>query len=87
MGKSLAIVLDDKVFYTLVVRTAIESGVYEVFGSLTNKEIDYFVALAANFTLPVNLVKNRDSNSDAVSKEENNLFFDDFTRTPLREHF
>jgi SecD/SecF fusion protein len=54
-GKPIAIVIDDKVFYTPVVKTTIENGLCEISGNLSQKEADYFLALVNNDPLPLDL--------------------------------
>jgi preprotein translocase subunit SecD len=58
LNKPIAIVIDDKVFYTPVVKMAIESGLCEISGNFTPKEVNYFLALVNNETLPVDLILN-----------------------------
>ena len=55
LNKPIAIVIDDIVFFTPVVKTPIESGLCEITGNFSQKEVDYFLALVNNDTLPVNL--------------------------------
>lgn len=52
LNKPIAIVVDDKVFYTPVVKTAMESGLCEITGNLSEKEANFFLALVNNGTLP-----------------------------------
>ena len=54
LDKPIAIVIDDKVFYDPVVRNTIESGLCEISGNLSQKEVDYFLALVNNEPLTVN---------------------------------
>jgi preprotein translocase subunit SecD len=56
LGKPIAIVIDDKVFYTPVVRSIMENGLCEITGNFTQKEVNYFLALVNNDTLPVRLL-------------------------------
>jgi preprotein translocase subunit SecD len=56
LNKPIVIVIDDKVFYTPVVKTPIENGLCEITGNFSQKEVDYFLALVTNDTLPVNLI-------------------------------
>jgi preprotein translocase subunit SecD len=48
LNKSIAIVIDDKVFYTPVVRDPIENGACEITGNLSEKEVRYFLSLVNN---------------------------------------
>jgi preprotein translocase subunit SecD len=48
LGKPIAIAIDDKVFYTPVVKTPMESGLCEITGNFTQKEVNYFLALVNN---------------------------------------
>jgi SecD/SecF fusion protein len=52
LNKPIAIVIDDKVYYTPVVKTAMESGLCEITGNLSVKEANLFLALVNNGTLP-----------------------------------
>ena len=56
LDKPIAIVIDNKVFYTPVVKTTMENGLCEITGNFNQKEINYFLALVNNETLPVNLI-------------------------------
>jgi preprotein translocase subunit SecD len=56
LNKPIAIVIDDKVFYTPVVKTSIENGLCEITGSFTKKEVNYFLALVNSETLPLSLI-------------------------------
>jgi preprotein translocase subunit SecD len=58
LNKPIAIVIDNKVFYTPVVKTTMENGLCEITGNFNQKEINYFLALVKNDTLPVNLTVN-----------------------------
>ena len=53
INKPIAIVVDDRVFYTPIVRTTMEGGVCEITGDLTQKEVNYFLALVNNENLPL----------------------------------
>jgi preprotein translocase subunit SecD len=53
LGKPIAIVLDDKVLYNPVVKTSIESGLCEITGDMTKKEVNYLLALVNNDPLPL----------------------------------
>jgi preprotein translocase subunit SecD len=55
LDKPIAIVIDNKVSYTPVVKTPMENGLCEITGNFTQKEVNYFLALVNNDTLPVNL--------------------------------
>ena len=52
MNRSIAIVVDNNVFYTPVVRSVIDKGVCEITGNMTLKDVDYFVAITNNSPLP-----------------------------------
>ena len=52
LNKPIAIVIDDKVYYTPVVKTAMESGLCEITGNLSEKEANFFLALVNNVNLP-----------------------------------
>ena len=54
LNKPMAIVIDDKVFYDPVVKTAIVTGLCEISGDMTQKEVNYFLALVNNAPLPIN---------------------------------
>lgn len=51
LDKPIAIVIDDKVYYTPVVKTAMESGLCEITGNLSEKEANFFLALVNNGSL------------------------------------
>lgn len=53
INKPIAIVVGTKVFYTPVVRDAIVSGLCEITGNMTQKEVSYFLALVNNEPLPL----------------------------------
>lgn len=53
INKPIAIVVGSRVFYTPVVRDAIVSGLCEVTGNMTQKEVSYFLALVTNEPLPL----------------------------------
>ena len=53
LNKHIAIVVDNQVFYSPVVRTAIEGGICEISGNLSQKESNYFLALVNNEPLPL----------------------------------
>jgi preprotein translocase subunit SecD len=55
IGKPIAIVIDNRVFYDPVVRDAIQGGLCEITGNISKKEADYFVALISNEPLPIRL--------------------------------
>ena len=55
LNKSIAIVIDDKILYDPVVRTAMENGLCEISGDFTSKEVNYFLALVNNDKLPLSL--------------------------------
>ena len=59
LDKSIAIVIDDRVYSWPVVRSVIEGGEIEVTGSFTAKEADYFPVIFNSDQLPVgfNIVK------------------------------
>jgi len=52
----IAIVIDDKVFYTPVVKTPMEKGLCEITGNFTQEEVNYFLALVNNELLPMELI-------------------------------
>ena len=54
LDKSIAIVIDDQVYSWPVVRSVITGGKIEVSGNLTNKDVNYFIALADTESLPLN---------------------------------
>jgi preprotein translocase subunit SecD len=56
LDKPIAIVIDNNVFYTPVVKSPMENGSCEITGNFTQKEVNYFLALANNDTLGINLV-------------------------------
>ncbi len=56
LGKPVAIVIDGKVFYRPVVKTPIEDGLCQITGNMTQKEINYFLALVNNDPLPVEFI-------------------------------
>jgi preprotein translocase subunit SecD len=56
LGKPIAIVIDDKVFYTPVVKTPMEKGLCEITGHFTQVEVNYFLALVNNELLPMELI-------------------------------
>jgi SecD/SecF fusion protein len=53
LNKPIAIVIDDKVFYTPVVKVPMVNGLCEISGNLTSKDVQYFLALANNEKLPL----------------------------------
>jgi SecD/SecF fusion protein len=53
MNRSIAITLDNTVFYAPVVRAVIEKGVCEINGDMTQKDVNYLLALTNNSSLPV----------------------------------
>ena len=53
INKPIAIVVGNKVFYAPVVRDAIKSGLCEITGNMTQKEVGYFLALVNNEPLPL----------------------------------
>jgi preprotein translocase subunit SecD len=55
LGKPLALVIDDKVFYTPIVKTPMEGGLCEITGSFPSQELDYLRAIAGSGILPVEL--------------------------------
>ena len=54
--RSIAIAVDNNVFYTPVVKTVIKSGLCEITGNMTRNEVNYFLALVNNGNLPLKLV-------------------------------
>ncbi len=55
MNKPIAIVLNDKVYETPVVKTIMEGGLCEITGNMNQKEVNYFLALVNNDNLPISL--------------------------------
>ena len=55
LDKPIAVVIDNTVFYTPVVRSVIEGGACEISGNMSQKETSYFVALVNNKPLPITL--------------------------------
>jgi preprotein translocase subunit SecD len=53
LDKAIAIVIDDQVFYWPVVRNVIEGGKLEVTGNLSEKDVNYFLALVNTDILPL----------------------------------
>ena len=53
MNKHIAIVIDNQIFYSPVVKSVIEDGLCEISGTLTQKETRNFIALVNNGPLPV----------------------------------
>ena len=53
LNKSIAIVIDDKVFFTPVVKVPIESGLCEISGNMSLKDVNYFLAIVNNENLPL----------------------------------
>jgi preprotein translocase subunit SecD len=53
LNKHIAIVVDNQVLYSPLVRNVIEGGVCEITGNLSQKETNYFIALVNNEPLPV----------------------------------
>lgn len=53
IGRSIAIVIDDRVLYDPVVRQAIKGGFCEITGDYTEKEVLSLVAIIGNGPLPV----------------------------------
>lgn len=53
MNRSIAITLDNNVFYAPVVKAVIEKGVCEINGDMTQKDVNYLLALTNNSPLPV----------------------------------
>ena len=56
LGKPIAIAIDDKVFYTPVVKTPMESGLCEITGNFNQKEVNYFLALVNNDHIPFEFI-------------------------------
>ena len=55
LNKPVAIVIDNRVLYTPVVKTTMENGLCEITGSFTGKEVNFFLALVNNDPLTVDL--------------------------------
>jgi preprotein translocase subunit SecD len=56
LGKPMAIVIGDKVFYTPVVKDPMTGGSCQIAGDLTRKEADFFLALLNNDPLPLHFI-------------------------------
>lgn len=56
LGKPVAIMVDDNVWFWPVVKSPIENGLCEITGDLTQTEADYFKALVNNDPLPAQFV-------------------------------
>lgn len=52
LNKPIPIVIDDMIYYTPVVKTAMEGGLCEITGDLSEKETSFFLALVNNGNLP-----------------------------------
>ncbi len=55
LNKPIAIVIDNRVFYTPVVKTAMENGLCEITGSFQREEVNFFLAIVNNDPLTVDL--------------------------------
>lgn len=55
LNKPISVVIDNKVFFDPVVKTPIEDGLCVITGNFTQKEVNYFVAIAGNGVIPVSL--------------------------------
>jgi preprotein translocase subunit SecD len=55
MNRSIAITLDNYVFSAPVVKAVIEKGVCEINGDMTQKDVNYLLALTNNSPLPIAL--------------------------------
>ncbi len=55
LNKPVAILIDNNVFYTPVVKTAMENGLCEITGSFTRKDVNFFLAFVKNDPLKVEL--------------------------------
>ena len=53
MNRAIAITVDKNVFYAPVVKSVIEKGMCEINGNMTQKDVNFFLALANNFPLPI----------------------------------
>ena len=53
MNRSIAITVDNYVFYAPVVKSVIENGICEINGDMGQKQIKYFLAFVKNDPLPV----------------------------------
>jgi preprotein translocase subunit SecD len=53
LDKAIAIVIDDQVFYWPIVRNVIDGGNLEVTGNLSEKDVNYFLALVNSGILPL----------------------------------
>jgi len=54
LNQAIAIVLDETVIYTPVVRSAIDDGICSITGNFTETQVRYFAAIGNNGELPVN---------------------------------
>jgi len=54
LNKPIAIAVDNQVFYTPTVKVVIESGLCEISGNFSQKEVRYFLALVNNGPLSIN---------------------------------
>jgi preprotein translocase subunit SecD len=55
MHKSIAIVIDDEVYYWPRVQNVIEEGEEEITGKLTRDQVNYFIALGSTDDLPITI--------------------------------
>jgi preprotein translocase subunit SecD len=55
MHKSIAVVIDDEVYYWPRVQNVIEGGEVEITGKLTRDQVYYFIALGSTDDLPIKL--------------------------------
>lgn len=55
LNKPIIVMIDEKVFYTPIVKVPMENGLCEISGHLTSKDAGYFLALVNNEILPASL--------------------------------
>jgi preprotein translocase subunit SecD len=53
MNRAIAITVDNTIFYAPVVKAVIEKGMCEITGDMTQKDVNYFLALTNNAPLPI----------------------------------
>ena len=56
LNRPIAVVIDDRVYYTPVVKTPMETGLCEITGDLSEKEAGFFLALVNNGSLPAHFI-------------------------------
>lgn len=55
LNKPIIVMIDEKVFYTPIVKVPMENGLCEISGHLTSKDAGYFLAFVNNEILPASL--------------------------------